>query len=450
MNKRLKFLLAASLSCIALIVSAVPALAADPTIVTGVATDTTDNTTTLSGNITSFGTYGGTYVYLSFDYANEGYYNGHGSTYDKHTSEISWKVADGLTAFTTTVTGLSNSTDYHYRAKIRFGSDYAYGLDTTVTTTMMEPDQIPRIYFFKAYQDLLEANDCLFVIMADIPYSTVPNIPVSRAFIWSLMDTGNEVGWNVGYAMNDNGYNFNVYSLYFAAASAIDWGNDTDYELVLSGSPDVFKVVIPSYGVVDSGDYSVMSDTWVTSSDYKVKLGEDLLDIAKQLEEEWQVVLLDEQDTKTVLSSNGEKLFRNAIPNVQMMAPAIFFVQAGDTDTSARAWTTNLGDTYKERLLGADGLPGGGDDNFLVWGLVGIADWLNMPFLLVIGICVLGLCVLVIKKSQDKWQTSVPGYIGSLIIIMCATLLVLGFTVIALIGLFLTIIAGWLLFMRRA
>ena len=445
----LKTFLFLTVCLLSVLLPVTPALAADPTLVTGAATDTTDSSTTLWGDLQSFGTYGGTYVYLSFDYATESYYNTHAFTYDRTTTEIVWERADGITSFSTVVSGLPNSTIFHFRAKVRFGNDFAYGLDNTFITSMLEPDQVPKIHFFKAYQDLLEPDDCLFVILGEIPYSRIPAIPVSRSYFWSLLDTGAEVGWNVGYAMNDNGYNFNVYAMYFEAADAIDWGNVADYTLALSGSPDVFSGVIPSFGVVDSPDYGVYADTWVTATDYKLQLGTDLLSIASTLEQEWQVVLLDEQDTKTVLSSNGEKLFRNAIPGVQQMAPAIFFVQRGTADVTNRAWGSSLGDTYKERLLGVDGLPGGGDDNWTMWGFVGMADWLNVPFLVIIGMLCIGLCAYTIYLAVRKWGTPVPGYIASLLIILCFSLLVMGLTVIALIGLFLVIMVGWLLFMRR-
>lgn len=428
---------------------ATPALAADPTITTGTAEDATDNSVTIWGNLTSFGTYGGTYVYLSFDYATEGYYNAHGFTYDKQTPEITWERADGITSFSTTLTGLPNSSIYHFRAKVRFENDFVYALDSTFMTSMIEPDRIPGIQV-KAYKNLLETGDCLFVILADIPYAQIPNIPVSRTYIYSLLDDGTEVGWNVGYAMNDNGYNYNIYSLYFEAADAIDWGNTDDYEIVLSGSPDVFSGVVPIYSVVDDPDYGVYADTWVTATDYNLELGQALLKIASTLEQEWQVVLLDEQDTKTVLSSTGEKLFRNAIPGVQQMAPSIFFIQRADAELSDRVWGSSLGDTYKERLLGVDALPGGGDDNWTMWGVVGVADWLNMPFLLVIGMMCVGGCGVAIWQSNKKWATSVPGYIGSLVILLCFSLLVMGLTAIALIGLFLVLMSGWLLFMKRA
>jgi hypothetical protein len=435
---------------IALVIPVTPVSAADPTIVTGTASDTTESSAVLNGYLTSFGDYSGANVYLSFEYATDDYWLNNGNTYDKHTGEITWTVTDGITSFASSVTGLPNGTLYHFRARVRFGTDYAYGTDEVFFTTMLEPDKTPEIISLLAYQDLLEENDCLFVILADIPYDSTPDVPVSRAYFWSLIDGGTEVGYNVGYAMNDNGYGFNIYSLYFTAADAIDWGNTTDYTVLLSGSPDVFSGTPPDYGVLDSADYAVYSDTWVTSSDYHVTLADDLLDIASILEQEWQVVLLDEQDTRTVLSSNGEKLFRNAIPGVQSMAPGMFFVQQMDADVEERAWGTDLSDEYKKRLLGPDELPGGGDDPWIMWGIVGLADWINVPLMVILGMICVACCIYAIHKSVQKFQTPMPGYIASVLIVLCYSLLWLGLTAIALIGLALVIGAGWLMFMRRA
>jgi len=431
------------------------ALAADPTVVTGVSTDITDSGAAIWGGVTSFGDYSDTYVYLSFDYATEGYFSEYGS-YDRNTPEIEWQVADGVTDYSTTLTGLPNQTTYHYRAKIRFGNDYVYGLDAEFSTCMLPPDSVPKIKFLKAYKDLLETDDCLFVLMVDIPYSTIPDIPVNRAFIVSMMDSGDEIGWNTGYALNDNGYNYNVYSLYFDAADAIDWGNDTDYNIAISGSPDVFTGTIPYYDNLDSPDYNVLSDAWVDLDDYdncdtySEALTWDLLTVLKVLEQEWQVVLLDEQETKSVLSSNGEKLLRNAIPGIQSMAPGLFFVQSTEIDTSERSWGTSLTDTYKQRLLGPDGQPGGGDDNAYVVGLVETADWLNVPFLALLSFICIAVCVFAIYQSMKRWGTALPGYGASIIIILCFSLLILGLTAYALIGLFLVLMTGWVLFMRRA
>lgn len=386
---------------------------------------------------------------MSFDYCTDDYFDTY-ADYDQETAEQVWTVANGPTTFSADVTGLINSTEYHFRAKLRYGVAFVYGLDDTFTTDMLSPDSIPTIQYLAAYKDLLEPDDCLFVLMADIPYKTLPGIPVNRAFIWSLFYTGTEIGWNVGYAMNDLGYGLNIYGLYFPASASIDWGNNDDFYFQLAGSGAVFFTSPPVYDATDDPSYSVTADTWITTTDYNARLAEDLLSLTSTLEQDWQTVLLDEQDTKTVLSSNGEKLLRNAIPGVQSMAPAIFYVQNADIDVDARAWGTSLDTTYQERLLGPDGLPGGGDDPWHTAGLVGVADWLNIPWLLFMGIICIGICVFVIYKSVQKCGTAIPGYVGSLLVVLCFGLLVLGLTVVAIIAFILVLAGGWLVFMRKA
>jgi len=259
-----------------------------------------------------------------------------------------------------------------------------------------------------------------------------------------------EVGWNVGYAMYNLGYDINLYALYFDAADSIDWGNDEDYYVELEGTPSVFGGSPPLYDYTDAPEYSITSDTWVTATDYKEKLAEDLLSITSLLEQEWQILLLDEQDTKTVLSSNGEKLLRNVIPGAQYMAPAIFYVQNIDADVDPTAWNTSLDETYKERLLGPDGLPGGGDDNWIAASLINFADWLNIPWLLFIGLLCFGTCAFVVYISIRKYLSPVPGYLGSLLVILCFGLLVMGLTIVALIAFCLVFMGGWIIFFRKA
>jgi hypothetical protein len=434
----------------AALLPALPVSASPPVVVTDFATDETESTATLNATINDFGTAVGPDVYLFFDFATDGYYDAYASTYDKHTPEITWKIADGLTKFAADLTGLSNGTEYHCRAGLRYGTSYVYGADVTFNTNMTPPATTPKIYSLKAYKNLLITGDTLFVILADIHYATVPAIPISRSFIWSLMDVGVEQGWNVGYAMNENGYNFNVFSLYFDDVAAIDWGNVADYSVQLTGSPSVFAAPVPVYDSLDSADYAVTADVWTVATDYHVALADGLITIAQTLEQEWQVVLLDEQDTKTVLSSNGEKLFRNAIPGIQTMAPSLFYIQSEAADVGARAWGTALDTTYKARLAGVDGIIGTADDNWIAASLYGVASWLNIPWMLFISLLCVGACVFVIWKSNVIYGTPMPGYIASLMVVLCFGLLALGVTLIALIAFILVLIGGWLLFMRRA
>jgi len=433
---------------VALFLPASAVYAADPTVTTNAASDVTGATAYLNGTLTAPGDVGTT-IYLSFQYATDEYYTTHGSAYSSQTVEVAWTVADGITVFKYQITGLAPSADYDYRARVRFGTSYAYGANVTFFTSMVQPDSTPRIHSLKVYKDLLEADDCLFVILADIPYANTPSIPVDRAFTWTLLQTGVPVGSNTGYAMHDYGYGFNVHSLYFSAASAIDWGNPTAYSLQLAGNADTFSSP-PVYDTSDSSEYQVVSTSWVVSSDYSEALADAVIGIARTLEQEWQVVLMDEQDTRTVLSANGEKLFRNAIPNIQAMAPSLFYVQAAGSDVTPRTWGTSLDTTYKGRLLGADGIAGTADDTWIAAALVPVADWANIPWLLLIGLITLALCVFVIYQSNRRFNTPVPGYIGSLIIIMCMGMLALGLTILAIIGMAIVIGAGYLMFMRRA
>jgi len=449
--KRITFtLLLLIIGVTSLLVTDLKVLAADPVVVTGAATNTTESSATLNGTLSSLGTVSSTYVYLNFDYCTDAHWDLYGD-YDQVTEEIPWLVDNGVTTFSAGITDLLTSTDYHFRAKIRYGTSYIYGSDETFNTNFLEPDSVPEIIQLQAYKDLLEIDDCLFVILADIPYQTTPSIPVNRSFIWRLMMDGfGEVGWNVGYAMNDLGYGINLYALYFDAADGIDWGNDEDYNIELGGAPAVFGGSPPEYDDDDDPNYFVTADTWVAATDYNEKLAEDLLAMVSTLEQEWQILLLDEQDTKTVLSSNGEKLLRNVIPGAQYMAPSLFYVQNVAADVEERAWTGSLDQTYKERLLGPDGQPGGGDDNWVATSFVGVADWLNIPWLLFMGIVCFGTCAFVVYLSIKKFLTPVPGYLGSLLVILCFGLLVLGLGIVALVAFALVFMGGWIIFFRKA
>ncbi|MEW6143349.1 MAG: hypothetical protein AB1597_09415 [Chloroflexota bacterium] len=99
------------------------ATAAPPTVVTGTASNVTVNSATLNGNLTALGA--ATTVKVSFEY-------GPTTTYGSAT-QPGEKTAAGT--FTTSITGLTSSATYHFRAKADGGDKgVAYGNDAVFTT----------------------------------------------------------------------------------------------------------------------------------------------------------------------------------------------------------------------------------------------------------------------------------------------------------------------------
>ena len=216
---------------------------------------------------------------------------------------------------------------------------------TPVYADTADPDSTPTIQNFNVYRNLLETGDWLLVIYANIPYGTLPSTPVTSTFIWRMIDIDGvtELGDTVGYAYNDDGYGYNVYSMYWSAAEVTANGMiwNTAYGVRLSGNPAVFDTP-PTYNyTIAIGDYSTLTVT----ADVQVELGARILDIAADLDNKWGLSgttsLLTQADAGTVLSLSGEAFFRGAIFGIQAMAPTIFSVIIRNLNIVDRTWTDN-------------------------------------------------------------------------------------------------------------
>jgi hypothetical protein len=214
------------------------------------------------------------------------------------------------------------------------------------------PDTPPTLERINVYRNLVATGDMCMIWEANIPYATTPAFKVSDAFTWRMiaLDGVTILGTTTGFAYHDDGYGYNVYSMYWSpadiAALGIVWG--TAYTLRLSGNPVVFTIP-PSYNYTVAG-YT----THTTSSDNKTALSDNIILIANDLNTHWGLTvttyLTTEADTGTVLSIYGEAVFRGSIYGVQAMAPGAFSYVIADIDVTDRTWgsnyTTNLSNQY--------------------------------------------------------------------------------------------------------
>ncbi len=209
----------------------------------------------------------------------------------------------------------------------------------------LDPDSDPTIQSFNVYRNLRETGDFLLVIYANIPYAVIPDTPVTETFIWRLLDNDGmtEFGSTVGTNYNEDGYGFNVYSMYFTAAEVIALGIvwATAYPIKLSGNPAVFDTPpVFNYSLAAS-DYS----TATVQLEVQTELAARILVISASLNNQWGLStledLLTETEVGTVLSIFGEAFWRGAINGIQSMAPAAFSVIIRVIDVEARTWTTN-------------------------------------------------------------------------------------------------------------
>ncbi len=278
-----------------------------------------------------------------------------------------------------------------------------------------DPDSTPTIESTNIYRNLLETGDILVVIYANIPYATTPDLPVTQTFIWRLISTDNvtEFGSTVGTSYNDDGYGYNVYSMYFSAANVtslgIVWG--TSYTTRLSGNPSAFDTTTDYNYTINAGQYSAET----VSSVVQAELGNRVIAIAGDLDNKWGLTatttLLTQTETATVLSTNGEAFFRGAIFALQSMAPSIFSLVIRAIDIEPREWP----DEYSENLTGQWG--GGWIDTAQAAGKAFFGtdyDLFSLIMLLIMGA---GLLMGNVYLTGDAWNgmvdVAVLGVVGT-------------------------------------
>jgi hypothetical protein len=308
-----------------------------------------------------------------------------------------------------------------------------------VLAAVPSPDQVSMTCF--GYRNLLETGDFFLLVDYDIAYSGgYSTVPASDAFTFRLFDpTGStEIADALPYVFTTattgftgtNGYGMGVVAYYFNAASAPAWGDN--YIIKVSGNPAELTF---------SGDYEVPTSAYDSGSNAAIDLANELRSIGPPLSNQWNVPLLSDTSATSVFTADGEGYFRNAIPGVQNLAPNIFEdVSQQSPDTTEASYNTNLSNTYQHRF----------DNSWVHTSLAAGADMFHIPLSLFVGIFCLVGCIWLIKKSNDRFQSPVFGYFGSVLVVMGFGLLFLGLTLLALV----LFVGGFLLanalFFRKA
>jgi hypothetical protein len=290
---------------------------------------------------------------------------------------------------------------------------------------------------------LLEAGDFFLLTDYNIAYSGgYPTVPASNAFTFRLFDpTGStEIADALPYVFTTattgftgtNGFGEGVIAYYFNSATAPTWA--LNYIIKVSGNPAEFSSPLEY-------DFQLPSAAYQSSTDNATGLANELRTIATLLSIQWGIPLLSDASATSVFTADGEGYFRNAIPGVQSLAPNIFEDQQEQSpDTTSASYDTNLSNTYQHRF----------DNSWVHTSLAAGADLFHLPLPLFVGIFALAGCIWMIKKSNDRFQSPVFGYFGSIIVIMGFSLLFLGLTLLALV----LFVGGFLvsnaLFFRKA
>lgn len=282
-------------------------------------------------------------------------------------------------------------------------------LMATPVMATAQPDSAPSIESIFIYHHLQETDDMLIVAKYNIPYATPPDEPVNETFIFRLIDTDNvtELGTILAYPYNENGYGDGVISFYFSAAIAPTWGQP--YIIRISGNPVNFAAPGEWNYTIATGDYTTLT----TQDGNQTDLASRVITLAGELEISWNVTLLDETDTGTVLWSSGESYFRNAITGLQNMAPDAFSLQIIDVNYTPRDWDTTYSSNMTTQWTGT----------WVGNGLTSLGDLFSTDFQLQTGIIVLLICVAWIIFAGVMTGNINAGIMDALVIALGATLI---------------------------
>lgn len=219
------------------------------------------------------------------------------------------------------------------------------------------PDSTPTIEEINVYQNLLEMGDMLVLVYANLPYGTPPTDLVTETFIWQWIDTDNVTIFasTTGYAYNDNGYGYNIYSMYLSASNVTAYGivPGTAYTIRLRGNPTAFASP-PVYNYLISAlDYNSAATIALAQE----ALASKIILLADDLNNKWGLTtttsLLQEGEAGVFLSLLGSTYFRGAIYGVQAMAPAIFDVVIQAISLTPRVWSESYSDNLSTMYSGS-------------------------------------------------------------------------------------------------
>lgn len=221
------------------------------------------------------------------------------------------------------------------------------------TPTSTTNETTATVKSFNVYNSLLEPNDYLLVVYANIPYDPIPEDLISETVIWRLFDSTNtnEYGYSYMYAYHDNGYGYNVVGFYFDNSTAPTWGESSYVRL--QGNPAFFSEPPNFAWQLEASNYT--SET--TQELNRAALAALIIDISADIAQRWDIAastFLMEGETATVLSAAGQQFWRGAIYGLQGLCPNVFpyNLEMVDVDEGERTWETTYAASLSSQWAG--------------------------------------------------------------------------------------------------
>jgi hypothetical protein len=310
--------------------------------------------------------------------------------------------------------------------------------------TIPNPDISILVVSCQVVRSVIEDDDIAVVFHYGINYTAYPiTVPASESFFLRFYDIDGTtiLAETKPYVYIDNGYNDNMASFYFdkATAAGMTWQGAYQIGIV----PNTLNFASPPanyYYVLSNTNYTVKT----TPEDNHAVIVDYLRNNAVALQGIYSgLTLLVTTDVGTVLTSDGDNWFRNAMPGVASFAPDLFYIQYYVPQAEDLHYTNDLGISYATRATGWD-ITTGLDYLATVTGLDSAGT------VAAFGSMILAL-IFVIFCAYKGWGVE-PGLIGSMMAMECSALL-FGGTLLNIV-LFGALIAGmfvfFILLLRRA
>lgn len=210
------------------------------------------------------------------------------------------------------------------------------------------PDEL-TVNSVKVVRNIAVTGDVLVAFEYTIHYDgTHPTTLANKLFNFRLMaaDGLTLLGVCKPYAFNDSGYGMGYSAFYFEPGSTPTWG--TALVLIISGSPQYWSSPPVVNYVFPLSAYSPST----SKSDNQKVLGDWIVTVSRDLEEDWAVKLLTETDKSIIFNANGASYGNGTIIGLQTFVPKIFNSQAQEIDTSRRDWNTDESDSWLTQWQG--------------------------------------------------------------------------------------------------
>jgi len=124
-----------------------------------------------------------------------------------------------------------------------------------IALAMDEPDSA-SIDEPTGYQDLIETDDLLILAPYNVPFTTLPDDPINKTFIFKLIDIDGttELGSVLANPYNDYGYGKGVVGFYFPASDNMTW--EASYFVRIEENPAFYPTPQKWSFALATGDYT--------------------------------------------------------------------------------------------------------------------------------------------------------------------------------------------------